>query len=61
MKKFTLIFSILSILLLGGCANNQNLQAGILDKDNDGVLDSYDKCPNTPFTQLVDASGCPLK
>ena len=61
MKKFALLFSILSIFIFSGCANNPNLQTRIMDKDNDGVLDSYDKCPNTPFTELVDADGCPLK
>lgn len=31
------------------------------DSDGDGVIDSRDKCPNTPKGQLVDADGCPLK
>jgi len=29
-----------------------------LDSDMDGVIDSIDKCPNTPFLNEVDASGC---
>jgi len=28
------------------------------DDDNDGVLDSYDACPNTPLGTLVNTSGC---
>lgn len=28
------------------------------DLDMDGVDDSIDKCPNTPFTDLVDINGC---
>ncbi len=28
------------------------------DKDNDGVPDSLDKCPNTPTGTHVDATGC---
>ncbi len=28
------------------------------DSDMDGVEDRFDKCPNTPFMELVDESGC---
>jgi OOP family OmpA-OmpF porin len=31
-----------------------------LDSDNDGVIDSMDKCPNTPAGVKVNAMGCPL-
>jgi len=31
---------------------------GYSDYDVDGVEDSVDKCPNTPFDVLVDESGC---
>jgi hypothetical protein len=31
------------------------------DSDLDGVADSIDKCPNTPFMDLVDINGCPKK
>jgi len=31
-----------------------------LDKDGDGVLDTRDKCPNTPMGTIVDNDGCPL-
>jgi len=31
-----------------------------LDSDGDGVLDSRDKCPNTPKGTKVDSSGCPI-
>jgi outer membrane protein OmpA-like peptidoglycan-associated protein len=30
------------------------------DSDADGVGDSQDRCPDTPFDAIVDASGCPL-
>ncbi len=30
------------------------------DSDNDGVIDSLDKCPNTPAGVTVDGNGCPL-
>ncbi len=29
-----------------------------LDSDKDGVLDIYDKCPNSKFTDLVNSTGC---
>lgn len=31
------------------------------DYDMDGVDDAVDKCPNTPFNELVDARGCTVK
>jgi OOP family OmpA-OmpF porin len=30
------------------------------DSDNDGVVDSLDKCPGTPYGIIVDPAGCPL-
>ena len=30
------------------------------DKDNDGVTDPFDACPNTPVGTEVDTSGCPV-
>ncbi len=38
-----------------------NLAFGYVDEDLDGVDDSVDKCPGTPFDVLVDADGCPLE
>ena len=32
-----------------------------VDADLDGVDDSVDKCPNTPFMELVDIDGCTKK
>ncbi len=61
MKKIAIFFILSITILLSGCAKNQNLQANIADSDYDGVLDKYDKCPHTPFTKLVDMSGCPVK
>ncbi|MFH0708777.1 MAG: OmpA family protein [Pseudomonadota bacterium] len=31
------------------------------DKDKDGVVDSKDKCPNTPKGYVVDDNGCPVE
>lgn len=30
------------------------------DWDNDGVIDAFDECPDTPLEALVDEKGCPL-
>ncbi len=32
----------------------------LIDNDNDGVLDEFDECPNTPQGIAVDERGCPL-
>ncbi len=34
---------------------------GYSDSDLDGVEDAYDKCPNTPLSDLVDTNGCTKK
>ncbi len=31
-----------------------------LDSDGDGILDSNDACPNTPYGVAVDPRGCPM-
>ena len=36
------------------------MAAAPLDSDGDGVIDSLDKCPNTPSVAKVDSKGCPL-
>jgi len=48
---------LLLLILFNGCATNTLPK----DTDNDGVIDIYDKCPNTPFKYQVDATGCKLK
>lgn len=50
MKSLKVLFFL--ILLL-----NLNLY-GWNDADLDGVDDAHDKCQNTPFSDLIDASGC---
>ncbi len=32
----------------------------LIDSDGDGVMDQFDKCPDTPKGVRVDGSGCPL-
>ena len=32
----------------------------LIDSDGDGVIDSLDKCPNTPKNLVVDHNGCPI-
>ncbi len=39
-------------LLLGGSSG------GVKDRDQDGVGDKLDRCPNTPVGKAVDAAGC---
>ncbi|QHS10137.1 OmpA family protein [Sinimarinibacterium sp. NLF-5-8] len=31
-----------------------------VDSDRDGVIDSLDECPDTPFGAVVDGRGCPM-
>ncbi len=39
----------------------QNFLFAYIDSDFDGVGDRYDKCPNTPFSDLVDKNGCTIQ
>lgn len=32
--------------------------AGVIDSDQDGVIDQWDKCPDTPAGAVVDSTGC---
>ena len=36
------------------------VDTGLIDSDDDGVVDSRDKCPATPAGARVDGEGCPL-
>jgi len=47
---------ILLLLLIFSYAHSE-----YFDSDFDGVEDAYDKCPNTPFSELVDINGCAVK
>jgi hypothetical protein len=51
MKLIPLIFLFLT----------SRLFATYIDKDIDGVEDKFDKCPYTPFDELVDVFGCSKK
>lgn len=46
------------IFQLGGAAEVQEAPSA-RDKDQDGVIDSFDRCPETAEGVAVDASGCP--
>jgi len=47
----------------GGTAESStavNVTQPPADSDKDGVIDTYDKCPNTPLGTKVDKDGCPV-
>ncbi len=39
---------------------NEKKTPVMIDSDGDGVMDRFDKCPNTPKGVRVDGAGCPL-
>lgn len=55
MRYFMKIFLLLILFSSMGMAYMER------DSDFDGVSDSRDACPNTPFSDLVDARGCSVK
>ncbi len=42
----------------GYTQNKNSIVQSFIDSDLDGVSDIYDRCPNTPFLEIVDANGC---
>jgi OOP family OmpA-OmpF porin len=38
----------------------KEISTGLTDADGDGIIDSKDKCPDTPAGTRVDGDGCPL-
>ncbi len=46
------------LLALGLLASTLSYAQGINDEDFDGVPDSLDQCPHTPFLNQVNAQGC---
>jgi len=42
-------------------SGNCNVPVPVKDSDGDGVVDTDDKCADTPTATAVDATGCPVK
>ena len=40
--------------------SNYSFDCANLDSDNDGVINEFDSCPNTPSNLTVDSYGCPM-
>ncbi|MEA1916038.1 MAG: OmpA family protein [Campylobacterota bacterium] len=57
MKKVLLLL-IFTSLLSAMSTDYQPIKGCKSDKDQDGVMDVNDKCPNTPLEMRVDAIGC---
>ena len=56
-------FCFLALFSLNPHRTDQITQAArilVLDSDGDGVIDSYDLCPDTPTGSLVNADGCSI-
>jgi len=51
--------NILKVLLMGSLFITSVMAYS--DSDLDGVPDNLDKCPNTPFANLVNKNGCTIK
>ncbi len=49
------------LLLVGVIISFASSVNSFKDEDLDGVEDSQDKCPGTPFLMLVDKNGCPIE
>lgn len=47
--------------IIGAVLLFSNFSFAFVDNDLDGVDDSIDKCPNTPFDQIVGQDGCPIR
>jgi OOP family OmpA-OmpF porin len=54
------VITTLSFAVPFGKILNEKPAIDLVDSDGDGVMDRFDKCPNTPKGTRVDGSGCPL-
>ncbi|GGW83609.1 OmpA family protein [Alteromonas halophila] len=45
----------------GSSSASSSMPAAPADSDNDGVVNSNDRCPNTPAGTRVDANGCAME
>ncbi len=62
MKRIALLASLFAIgLLNAGNHHHHRNNIGYQDRDMDGVVDRYDRCPHTPFFALVNRHGCTIK
>lgn len=52
------VLTILVLLAFSGCALQHDWRHDKDDRDNDGIADRYDHCPNTPRGLRVDYVGC---
>lgn len=51
----------LGIFFLLGAKKDKEVTQTIQDSDSDGVVDTLDRCSNTPARMAVDATGCPME
>ena len=55
MRQFIIIFTLIIFLMtLAGCMTDN------ADDDKDGVINSWDQCPDTAMGSPVDGDGCPV-
>jgi OOP family OmpA-OmpF porin len=57
MKTWKALFALLLVFFFAGCAT---ICCEKLDADGDGVVDSFDKCEDTPAGVEVYFNGCPV-
>ncbi len=60
MNRGIILFGVLSIVVFAA-SGPRDSKAAWSDRDMDGVIDRYDRCPNTPFFALVNKNGCTVK
>ncbi|WP_457606022.1 hypothetical protein [Nitratifractor sp.] len=61
MKRTLLLLAVCSVALLAAKGHRHHRALNYQDRDMDGVIDRYDRCPNTPFFALVNKRGCMIK
>ena len=61
MKARWMIVILLAIELLQAAGQTRKKPVVRFDKDRDGVIDRFDRCPHTPFFALVNHNGCMVK
>ena len=59
--KRIFILSLTATLAFASAGGHKKLKRSYQDRDLDGVIDKYDRCPHTPFFAIVNKKGCTIK
>ena len=61
MKRNLLLALAIATVSFASAKDHHRIKRSYQDRDMDGVIDKYDRCPHTPFFAIVNKKGCTVK